>query len=205
MSGYHRLCNAAYWLALTIWVSVLVSAFVARIAAFSILTDLPVTIDGFPAHEVAVHGQIAAEKVMEPILTFVDLGQLAAAVIVLVAVVLQRVALGTSFRSPAVVTRIVCLSLATILLVLRVAVIMPGMNRTLRAYWEAVQLAEAETVRQHRDALDSTQPIATWLLAATLALLLITVVTSPAALTARSAPDSPRLERPALLERGQQR
>src|SRR6185503_19649747 len=67
-----------YWLALTTWISVLVSAGVAAAAVFSVLPRMGVTIERFAGFDHAEHGRIAAGKLMEPIFTFVDIAQAAA-------------------------------------------------------------------------------------------------------------------------------
>ena len=204
MNRGSRLCNAVYWLALTIWIGVLIGAFVARKGAMSILPDLGVTIDDFLTFDVNEHGRIAAEKLIEPILTFVDLTQLVAAVLVLTAVVLQSTLFRIPLRSPIGWARVLCLSLAAVLFVARAAFIMPPLNRTMRAYWEAARLAQVEAAGEYRESLDIAQTLALWMLGATLTLLLIAVAITPAALAATEPKNTPQFEPPALLRNTKQ-
>lgn len=193
-----KLCSAIYWLALTLWVGVLVAAAVAAATTFTVLPKLGLTIESFGALPSVEHGRIAAGKVMEPIFTFVDIGQAVTGGIVLLMVLLQSFVFRVSLRRVANVVRVTAIVIAAGLFAWRAAALTPGMNRELRAYWSAAEAGDAPGASTHRAAFNEMHPVASDLFSATLALLVIAVVASPAALNVPARPATPRLETPAL-------
>ncbi len=205
MSGGAKVCNTVYWLALTIWVSVLVAAAIAAATTFTVLPNLGLTLDAFSALPAADHGRIAAGKVMEPIFTLVDVVQAGAAAVVLLTVVVQWLAFRCSLRRFANVVRVAAITIAAGLFAWRAATLSPAMNRELRGYWSAAEAGEVAQAAGHRAAFDGMHPRASDLFSATLGLLVIAVVASPSALAVppvkRVHPPGPVLETPALSRR----
>jgi hypothetical protein len=208
MSAASKLVNAIYWLALTVWVSVLISAGVAAMSAFTALPDeeLGLRLEQFAAYDASRHGQIAAGKVMEPIFTFVDLMQLVAGGLVIITLLAQMTLFGMSWRRPANLIRAVCILLAIGLFLFRAVAITPGMNQDLRAYWQHAQAGEVEPARARQQSFEAAHRRARPLFDASLLVLLIGVGASAAAFTAvdpsRASDREPvNLERPALVRR----
>jgi len=205
MTTIAKSINAAYWLALTVWVSVLIAAGVSATSTFTTLPDpeLGLRLEKFEAFDGERHGHIAAGMVMEPIFTFVDLIQLAAGGMALVMFVLQCALLGMSWQRPANAIRGVCLVIAMGLFLSRAALITPQMNQDLRMYWQAAESGDAETARAARESFDAGHRRARPMFDTTLVLLLIGVGASAAAWTS-PLNHSPRrresaLEPPSLL------
>ena len=195
-----RLCNAIYWLALVVWISVLISAFVARCGATAILPDMGLTLDDYLTYDVQEHWRIAAGKLMEPIFTFVDLVQFVAVLLVLVAVLLQSTLFRVSLRSSGSRLRLLCLALASVLFAVRAVVIMPSQNRSMRAYWDAAKAAHMNAATDYRESFQATQSVALWMMGATVALLLAAVAIAPPAPATGELEQKPRYEPPALLK-----
>ncbi len=137
MSGYARLVNIVFWLGLVAWVSAVAAAGVAASATFTILPDLGLTVSGYQLTDTVQHGRLAAGKVMEPVFAFVDVVQLLAAMLVVVACLVQNTLIKVPWRTPANVIRVLGIILAAGLLLGRMALLSPDMNRQLRAYWSA--------------------------------------------------------------------
>lgn len=205
-------CNVIYWLALTIWVGVLISAGVAATGTFTVLPDpeLGVQLEKFSKYEapLGTHGRIAAGHVMEPIFTFVDLSQVVAGALVLMTVLMQL----TIFRQPTRrsvtlwnIVRVLCIGGALTLFTYRVLAVSPDMNRDLRAYWSAAQAGDGETADRHYAAFTANHPRASRLFNSTLLLLLVSVAASAVAIgppPAREDDNKSGLETPKLLKRG---
>jgi len=182
------LCNTVYWLALAIWLGVLIAAGVAAFATFTILPDLGLELESFRAYPSLEHGRIAAGKVMEPIFTFVDFVQIAAVTVVLIMVALQTWIFGYRVRRLFGALRVGSLVVAAGLFAFRAASLSPGMNHDLRAYWQAAEAGEREAAAAHRAAFDAAHPVASNLFSVTLSLVVVAVLSSPAALAeARSS------------------
>jgi hypothetical protein len=201
--GAHvRTINAIYWLALTIWVGVLIAAGTAAVSAFTVLPDpdLGVHLERFDAFDHAQHGRIAAGHVMEPIFTFVDLVQVVAAVIVAATLMLQLTLFRMSVRRPAHFIRALCIGIAAGMLLGRAVLWTPQMNADLRAYWQAAEIGDADAAALHYEAFSVQHRGASRMLNGSLFVLLIAVMASAAAMTP-TAQRKIALETPRLLRR----
>lgn len=199
--GYFALCNIVYWISLTTWVSVIVAAGVAATATFTTLPDpdLGLRLDRFAAFDQAQHGRIAAGMVMEPVFTFVDLVQIAAALGVVVMLLIQFILFRVSPRSLANIVRILCIALAIGLFTWRAFTLTPNMNSNLRAYWRAAEAGEMDTAMQHRAAFDAQHGKASATFRWSLVALIVAVGASAAAPGLRLSRESANhLERPKL-------
>lgn len=204
MNGLAKLCNGLYWLALAIWFSVLVSAGVSAMSAFTALPDdeLGLRLERFAAYDETRHGQIAAGKVMEPIFTFVDVMQLTMGAIVLVTLIAQMTVFGMSWKRPANMIRIVCVVVASGLFLFRAMTIQPEMNQDLRTYWEAAKTGDVETASAAQGSFEAAHRRARPLFDATLLVLVVGIVASAAAFTVPSTTSSrsDSLEPPDLMK-----
>ncbi len=196
-------CNAAYWLGLMIWVSAIISGAVAAIGVFSTLPKLHVRIEQYnPAFgdDTAQHGRLAGGMVMEPIFSAVGMVQIGAAVIVIVAVMLQFSVFKMRLRSPANALRLLCIIAAVGLLGFHIFSLAPRMNRELRSYWHAAELNDAAAMKSHMDAFQKDHHVDDGLFLGMLGALFITIAASAAAMTpAKPATAASALEKPALL------
>ncbi len=204
-----RTCVVVYWLALVIWVSVLISAGVAAMSAFTVLPEesLGLTLERFAAYE-PDHGRIAAGKVLEPIFTFVDVVQVASGSVVLLMLILMFTLFGReygqSWKRPANLARMLAILLAAGLFLVRAITITPEMNRDLQAYWQAAEAGEVERAAALRESFDSLHRRARPLFDGSLLALLVAVGASAVATLPRrfGAPgQSSKLDPPALLNR----
>ncbi|MHC5023957.1 MAG: hypothetical protein ACYTGG_08600 [Planctomycetota bacterium] len=194
-----RITNTTYWLALTAWVSVIVSAGVAATGVFTTLPDLGLTLEGYQFATTVESGRLAAGKVMDPIFAFVDIVQVVAAVLVLVTLSAQLLLGAGPLRRPSNLVRTFCVAVAVALLAARLVFIAPGMNRDLRAYWSAAEAGEMESAERHRAAFDARHPTAARMFNTTLILLLVCVGSSAVALGPARRTSGPELEEPQLL------
>jgi hypothetical protein len=200
VSFARTLCNTIYWLALTVWIAILVAAGVAAASTFAILPDLGVSLAPFAAYPEAEHGRIAAGHVMEPVFAFVDVVQFGAAPVVLLMVLLQHLVFRVPSRRVLAGLRVVAIAGAAALLAYRALALAPEMNRDLRIYWEAAEAGDVVRAEEHRARFDAAHPTASRLISSTLGLLVIALLASPATLApVRGAePDRPRLQEPDL-------
>jgi hypothetical protein len=199
--SYLALCNIVYWLALTVWVAVIVAAGVAATATFTTLPDpdLGLTLQRFTDFDPAQHGRIAAGMVMEPVFTFVDLVQVAAALFVVVMLVLQLALFKVPLWSLSNMLRVACIAVAIALFAWRAFTMTPQMNADLRAYWRAAEAGQVETAMQHREAFDARHGAASATFRWSLVTLVLAVGASAVSLGPRPQPvQSSKLERPKL-------
>lgn len=199
--SYLALCNIVYWLALTVWVAVLVAAGVAAMSSFTTLPDpdLGVTLDRFAAFDAAEHGRIAAGLVMEPVFTFVDITQVAAAGVVVLMAALQMTLFRGRWKSLMNLLRLACIAAALALLLTRVFTISPDMNADLRLYWQAAEAGNAEQALTHRASFDAMHETASTMFRWTLISLLVCVAASAVALGPRRPQHRPtELQKPQL-------
>jgi len=200
MRSYRNLCNAVYWLAITLWVSVLMAGAVAATGVFSKLLHTDLALSDYQSFDHAEHGRLLAGMTMEPIFTFVDMAQIAAAALALLTLALQLTVLsrGPEWKRPSNLVRAGCIIAAILLLSFRMLTITPTMNRDLRAYWHAAQVGDVAQANEHRLAFDRNHPIVSKMYSATFVLLLIAVGASAVAL-GTSQDSVPPLEKPRLL------
>lgn len=200
-----KLCNAVYWLMLTIWVSVLISAGVAAMSAFTTLPDqsLGLRLDAFAQYDHAQHGRVAAGHVMEPIFTFVDLAQAPVSVLAVAMLLLQLTVFKMPWRSPSNIIRTLAVVLALGLFAWRIVTITPEMNRDLRSYWHAAQAGEVAEADRHLAAFNANHPRARNMMDATLVLLLVAIAASAVAMTPANthARKKDELEQPKLVQK----
>jgi hypothetical protein len=193
-----KLCNAVYWLALTLWCSMLVAVAVAATGVFSKLLHTQIILPEFDSYDKANHGRLMAGMIMEPVFTFVDIAQLVLAFGVIITLVIQLWTFKLPAKRLANLVRIAGIVVAALLLLIRMTLIAPGMNRDLRAYWEHAQSGQAAIAEQHRAAFDAKHPLVSRMFEGSLVVLLVAVAASAAAL----GPASPRgrdLQEPRLL------
>lgn len=207
MTAWLKLSFVVYWLALVMWVGSLMAVGVTAVTTFTILPDaeLGLTLERFDAFNHDEHGRIAAGLVNEPAFTFTDVVQVAAACVVLLMLILQVALFGQRWRRAANLIRSGCILIAAALLVIRMMMITPDMNRELRAYWSAAEAGNHDTAMAHREAFDRHHKIARPMFDATLLLLLVGVAASATATIGRDESADERntssLEQPTLSRR----
>jgi len=178
-----KLCNAIYWLALTLWVAALITAGIAAMNVFGTLDSLPIELKQYSALTPQEQGRLAAGKIMEGVFFTVDLLQLAAAPLAVFTLLLQLFFFKRPGRLIANGTRTACIVLAAAALAYHATALAPAMNRELRSYWKAAEAGDLDLARTHRAAFDARHPLARQLSQITLVLLLIGVASSAAALS----------------------
>jgi len=198
---WFNVCNIAHWLSLAIWIAALASAGVAATGVFGKLLHTDLLLNEFASYDHSAHGRLAAGMVMEPIFTFVDLVQLVAGAVVALTLALQLMMFDMPLKRPANLIRTVCVLIAAILLVVRMATITPEMNRELRAYWAAAKAGQVEEAGAHQQKFDRRHPVVSKMFGATFALLLVTVAASAVSLGHYDPMRKGGLETPQLLTR----
>jgi hypothetical protein len=189
-----------YWVALAIWLAVLVAAGVAATSTFTTLPDpaLGLTLEPFANYDHAEHGRIAAGKVMEPIFTFVDLMQVVTGAIVVLMLVLQLTLFKVPMRIFSNLLRMACIAAAIGLVAWRAFTLTPEMNSDLRQYWTAAEAGHVEQAKQHRAAFDANHGKASAMFRWTFLAVLVAIGASAATLGPRPEPAGSPLERPKL-------
>lgn len=192
---YRSSCSVIYWLALTLWVSVLVAGAVAATGVFSKLLHTDLVLADYQAFDHTQHGRLIAGMIMEPIFTFIDVAQIVVAALTLLMLILQLTVVGgigggqrREWKRPSNLVRSLCIIAATLLLAFRMFTITPAMNRELRAYWRAAQVGDSARADEHRQAFERNHPRVSKMYSITLGLLLISVAASAIALGPRQSP-----------------
>jgi hypothetical protein len=192
-----RFALAAYWLALVLWLSALVSAAVAAMNVFPALDALRPTAAKYAAVEAGAHARLVAGDVMEGVFTTVDLLQFAAVPLAVLALAAQILALGFPWRTPANVIRIACTLVAAACFAFYALALAPAMNRSLREAHAAAERGDVPAMRAARAAFDERHPRATAIHQIDLALVVVAIVASAAAF----APPAPHPRDPGGLGR----
>lgn len=195
--GYLKLCNAVYWLALTMWIAALASAGIAAMNVFGTLQAMPIRLERFSALPLEAHGRIAAGQIMEGVFFTVDVIQFVAAPLTVLMLLAQLAIFRLPLRSPSNLIRTVCVLGAACVLAFHAVMLAPAMNRHLRQYWRSAEAGDLAVAHSHLDQFNDRHVVANRLLQANLVLLVIGVAASAAAL----GPARPRsdLHIPALL------
>ena len=189
MQSLFKLCNAVYWLALTAWLAVLVTAGVSAIAVFTTLGEMDVSLSAYAAFEPDesevpnAHAHLAAGHVLEPVFTFVDYVQFAMIPLIFITLVAQFTVFKQKIRRPANLIRTGCIVIAAGLFAFHAFARAPQMNRDLQDYWAAAQQGDLATALKHREAFNRRHPTAEAVLNATLLLVVVATVASAIAMT----------------------
>ncbi len=189
MQSLFKLCNAMYWLALAVWLAVLVTAGVSAIAVFTTLGEMDVSLSAYAAFEPDesdvpnAHAHLAAGHVLEPVFTLVDFVQFAMIPLMLITLVAQFTVFKQKIRRPANLIRTGCIVIAAGLFAFHALGRAPQMNRDLHAYWKAAQLGDLTTALEHRAAFNRRHPTAEAVLNATFLLVVVATFASAVAMT----------------------
>ena len=189
MQSLFKLCNAVYWLALAVWLSVLVTAGVSAVAVFTTLGEMDVSLSAFAAFEPDesvvpnAHAHLAAGHVLEPVFTLVDFVQFAVIPLMLFTLIAQFTVFKQKIRRPANLIRTGCIVIATGLFAFHALGTAPQMNRDLKAYWDAAKDGDLTAALQHRAAFNRRHPTAEAVLQSNLLLVLLATFASAMAMT----------------------
>ena len=189
MQSLFKLCNAVYWLALAVWLSVLVTAGVSAVAVFTTLGEMDVSLSAFAAFEPDesvvpnAHAHLAAGHVLEPVFTLVDFVQFAVIPLMLITLIAQFTVFQQKIRRPANLIRTGCIVIATGLFAFHALGTAPQMNRDLNAYWDAAKDGDVTAALQHREAFNRRHPMAEAVLTSNLLLVVLATFASAMALT----------------------
>ncbi len=179
-----KIVNSIYWLALVIWISMIVAAGVAAMGVFRVLPGLDLRVPAYSEYlgeDGAAHGRFAGGKVMEPIFAASDLTQAAAAMVLVVCLVIQwRMSAGRSGWGERV--RMVAIAAAVAILGMHAIWLAPKMNVALREYWRAASENRVDDARARQAEFDRLHPVADRLFGVRLMLLLVAVPASAVAL-----------------------
>jgi hypothetical protein len=198
MTGGRAICLVIYWLALTLWISALVSAAVAAMNVFPTMTAerLPLRLDEYAALPTTEHPRIAAGVVMNGVFATIDVMQFIAIPIALLALVAQLTIFATPGRRAADWIRTGAAFAAAGLFAYHASSLAPKMNHALNAFWSAAKAGDIEAARTERAAFNELHPTADAILRADLLLLLVAAGASAIALAPVTR--MPRLEIPEL-------
>lgn len=202
MTVASRICDVAYWIALTGWFAALAAAGIAAMSVFGTLPAMDVALGDFPSHPPQEHGRLAAGAVMQNVFFSVDVIQFAVAPVVVITLLAQVLVLGDSLRRWSNVGRALCIVAAASLFAYHVAAIAPVMNRHWRAFWDAAKAGDTERAAGERAAFNRLHPRADAVLRVNVVLLSVSIGLSAVALR----PPLPRrppsaLETPRLAQR----
>ena len=189
MQSLFKLCNVVYWLALAVWLAVLVTAGVSAIAVFTTLGEMNVSLEAYALFEPDesdvpnAHAHLAAGHVLEPVFTLVDIVQFAMIPLILITLVVQFTVFKQKIRRPANLIRTGCIVIAAGLFAFHALARAPQMNRDLQAYRDAAQHGDLTMALEHRAAFNRRHPMAEAVLNATLLLVVLATFASAVAMT----------------------
>lgn len=201
MSGYFKLCNALYWIALTLWISSLITAGIAAMNVFGQLIGMPMQLDQFAAVPREEHGRLAAGIVMERVFFTIDLVQFLAVPLTVITLLLQLFVFRMRWTAASNILRTLCILLAAGIFAYHATSLAPVMNRDLRQYWSAAEAGDLAQADAHRSAFNQKHVIADNLLRANILFLLLGIGASAFAFTPSNQATTSRLEQPHLLNR----
>ena len=194
MQALFKLCNAVYWLALAVWLALLVSAGVSAVAVFTTLGEMDLSLSQYRDFQPDqsdvpyAHAHLAAGHILEPVFTLVDFAQFAVIPLLIITLAIQLTVFKLAVRRPANLIRMTCIVIASGLFAIHAFTRAPQMNRDLHAYWVAAQQGDVATALDHREAFNRRHPTAEAVLNVTLLLVVVATVASAIAMT----PDLPR-------------
>ena len=189
MQSLFKLCNMVYWLALTIWLAVLVTAGVSAVAVFTTLGEMDVSLEAYATFEPDesvvpnAHAHLAAGHVLEPVFTLVSFVQFALIPLMLITLIAQFTVFQQKIRRPANLIRTACIVIAAGLFAFHALARAPQMNRDLQAYWDAAKDGNVTAALEHREAFNRRHPTAEAVLNATLLLVVLATFASAVAMT----------------------
>ncbi len=189
MQSLFKLCNAVYWLALAVWLAVLVTAGVSAIAVFTTLGEMDVSLSAYAAFEPDesdvpnAHAHLAAGHVLEPVFTLVSFVQFALIPLMLITLIAQFTVFQQKIRRPANLIRTACIVIAAGLFAFHALARAPQMNRDLQAYWDAAGAGNVTAALEHREAFNRRHPTAEAVLITTLLLVVVATFASAVAMT----------------------
>ena len=185
MSERRGLVDGLHLLALSAWLSALISAAIAAVNVFPTLRDMPLTLGAYPQVPASDHWRYAAGEIMEGVFFLGDLVQFVAVPIVLVTLVLQH--LRTPVQRPRLrIARTIVIALAAALFALHATTIAPPMNRLLRAQWAAAAEGDLAAAAHAREEFQTLHVRADGILRLNLVLILAGIALMPAATHARN-------------------
>lgn len=189
MQSLFKLCNMVYFLALAIWLSVLVSAGIAAGSAFGVLNKMDISIakySEFLPDEAVIpnaHSNLAAGHVLEPVFFITSAAQFVAIPLVLLTLAVQLLVFKQYKNKSSNIIRTVCIIISAGLFAYHAFAITPLMNRDLRNYWQSAEAGDIQAAITHRQGLLSRHDTATNILTSTLLLVLIATAASAATMT----------------------
>ncbi len=163
-----RVASLLWWLAVGLWLSVIVTAGVSAAFVFGNLKRTGLVLPDHPVSE-ALHWRYAAGRVMIDVFTTVDIAQAVCIVLGLtglatMAVAAPAVRRRTSFRVQAAAFLVAAASFG-----LHALTVAPPMNAGLRAQWAAAKAGDEAEAERLRAAFDATHETANRLYSLTLA------------------------------------
>lgn len=199
MTGYFKIVNAIYWLALIVWISALISAGVAAMNVFPALDGLPLQLEQYAAYPAGEHPRLAAGRIMEGVFFLVDVLQFIAIPLTILALLAQLLFFRLPLKRISNALRIAAIVIAAGLFACHATMLAPKMNRELRSFWSAAETGRIDEAHAHRNAFNAYHPRADAILRINLLLLLVAAGASAAALTPAAARGETTLQPPRLL------
>jgi hypothetical protein len=172
--------DAIHLMAAALWLAALVAAGLSAAILFTKMPELKPTLPDYAAYS-GEHWKLAAGMVANTIFLVVDFVQLGAA---LVAILTLGLSLRAANRAivkkapPLSGVRIVLLTVACGLLCYQLFILSPRMAENLREYWTAAREGKQAMADAAKAAFDSDHPIASNVLKATAASVLLLLLTS---------------------------
>lgn len=163
-----RLATAGWWLALGLWLSAIMTAGVAAAFVFGNLKRTGLVLPDHPVSE-SLHWRYAAGRVMIDVFWIVDLMQLVAAALGLLAAAVLLVAVPPLRRRWSVRLQVAALLVAIGSFGTYAIRIAPSMNATLRAQWAAAQAGDEPEAERLRASFNDEHVLSTRLMSLSLA------------------------------------
>jgi hypothetical protein len=178
-----RILHIIFWLALVLWVAVVVAPAIAAISAFTVLPEKGASIAQYQAYfaeDPAGMGRMVAGFVTDPIFIATDAIQWVLAPLVLLLAILEWQPLRMS-RGPGNWIRLLTLVAATALVAYHNGIVAPRMAENLAEYRAAAAQDDSNTATRSMEGFDADHHVAEALFGIRLLLLLCAVVATAGA------------------------
>jgi len=178
-------------LGLLAWSGAILAAGISAAMAFPTMESIGARMPGTWAMETSEQWRVVAGQLMDRIFLLTDWIQAVAGAVVVLALVLERSIGGRRPRGWSGRLRLLAIALGMAILAGRLAALAPEMRADLHAYWEAAEAGQWISAEDYRARFQALHPLASRLLTANLACLLVAVACSPAAQRRADRGDDP--------------
>lgn len=206
MNRGRAICETAHLALLGLWLGALVMTGATAAVVFTEMKSLTPALPAYAAYT-GEHWALAGGRVMQRVFFFADAAQFICGLGAALTLLLSVATFGLSVRRVSTLVRGALVFIAVALAAYAIIGLGPRMNSNLRAYWSAAERGDMEDAARPRAAFDADHPVASAVMSATAAAVLLALIAgawSVARQGASSLPPAPERksawEEPELLK-----